>query len=80
MYIYISIITVFILYYFYKIGKQAKLEENFEVYEQQPFNYLKTGSTPLGFYKKQVCRKPYRYPYTFHQSYPLPHMTYYENL
>jgi hypothetical protein len=32
----------------------------------------------LTFYQYPIYRKPYMYPYQFYQSYPSPHMTYYE--
>jgi hypothetical protein len=48
------------------------------MYKQKPLNYIKTGSTPLGFYERPRYRKPYRYPFQFEKSYPIRHMSYHE--
>ena len=54
--------------------------EGWANYERKPFNYLTTGSTPLNYYRKDLYRLPYRYPFTFQKSYPLPNQSYYDLL
>lgn len=53
--------------------KKLKKVENWEMYRQKPYGYVKTGSAPLAFYERPRYRKPYRYPFTFDQEYPTPH-------
>ena len=53
--------------------------ENFQSYIQNPYNYIKTGADPLTFYSLPRYRKPYRFPFKFHKSYPYPHLSPYEN-
>ena len=50
--------------------------EDFSEYKLPPYNYLKTGSDPLHFYRRDRYRKPYRYPFRFFSSYPSPYLTY----
>ena len=69
----VILIVVFILICFFKPGAL----ENWEVYKQKPFDYVKTGSEPLTFYERPRYRKPYRYPVTFDQSYPTPHKSHF---
>ena len=51
--------------------------ENYEMYKQKPFGYIKTGSKSLNFYERPRFRKPYRYPFTFTQTYPIPHKSHF---
>ena len=51
--------------------------ENYEMYRQKPYGYVKTGTAPLAFYERPRYRKPYRYPVTFDQSYPTPHKSHF---
>ena len=53
--------------------KKIKNVENWEMYKQKPLGYIKTGSNNLSFYERPRYRKPYRYPFTYDQSYPTPH-------
>ena len=53
--------------------RKLKKVENWEMYRQKPYGYVKTGSAPLSFYERPRYRKPYRYPFTFDQEYPTPH-------
>ena len=53
--------------------RKLKKVENWEMYRQKPYGYVKTGSVPLSFYERPRYRKPYRYPFTFDQEYPTPH-------
>ena len=48
--------------------------EKWEVYKQKPFNYMTTGVDPLYYKQVPTYRLPYRYPFTFFQSFPVPHM------
>lgn len=57
-----------------------KNQEGWANYERKPLDYLTTGSTPLNYYRKDLYRLPYRYPFTFQKSYPLPNQSYYELL
>lgn len=52
------------------------LKEKWENYMRTPFNYLSTGATPIDFYRKDLYRKPFDYPYKFFKSYPVPSMQY----
>jgi hypothetical protein len=52
------------------------LKEKWENYMRTPFNYLDTGATPINFYRKDLYRKPFDYPYKFFKSYPVPCMQY----
>ena len=68
----VILIVCFILICFFKPGAL----ENWEVYKQKPYNFVKTGSSPLTFYPRPRYRKPYRYPFQFRKSYPIDHMSY----
>lgn len=57
-----------------KTNKEIK--EEWTNYVQSPFDYAKTGSDPINFYIKPAYRKPYRYPFKFHSSYPYDHYRY----
>ncbi len=57
-------------------SNQIDLKEKWENYIRTPFNYVDTGSTPMDFYRKDLYRLPYDYPYTFFKSYPIPSMQY----
>ena len=52
-------------------------KEAFTTYTQNPFKYQKIGTSPLNYYPKPRYRLPYRYPYTFHSSYPTNHATFF---
>lgn len=83
LYLLIVVIGVIIIWYFANkdtISLNGETKEDFEVYKQKPFDYIETGSTPMGFYRKDAYRLPYRFPYQFAQSYPFPHMTFWKNL
>ncbi len=68
----IAIVIYFI--YQYKIVK-----EGFETYKRNPYDYYETGASPMNFYEFITYRKPYMYPQQFYKSYPLPHLSYYED-
>ena len=51
--------------------------ETWQDYTLKPYNYIKSGSDPLYFYRYDRYRRPYRDGFKFYQTYPIPHMTYY---
>jgi hypothetical protein len=53
--------------------------EHFGVYKRNPFDNYEDGQTPFNFYEFPIYRKPYMYPQQFYKSYPLPHLSYYED-
>lgn len=55
------------------LERKFKKIENWEMYKQKPYGFIKTGSGPLSFYERPRYRKPYRYPVTHQQSYPTQH-------
>ena len=57
---------------------KPSLLENWEIYKQLPYEHIKTGSKPLNYYVKTRFRKPYRYPFQFYKSYPVPHLSHLE--
>ena len=71
----ILIIIIVILIITIKNNK-CDLKEKWENYMRSPFNYLSTGATPIDFYRKDLYRKPFDYPYKFFKSYPVPCMQY----
>jgi len=61
----------------YCINKdKLNIQENWEAYQQTPLNYIKSGSSPLAFYRRDRYRKPYRYPLKHYDSSPYPNMSY----
>jgi len=50
--------------------------EHWQDYMTLPFDYISTGSSPISFYRKDLYREPYDYPYKFFTSYPVPSMQY----
>jgi len=69
----IVIILIFIIFA-YSICMSVK--ESWQNYDTLPFDYISTGSNPMNFYRNDLYRKPYNYPFKFYQSYPLPSMQY----
>jgi len=71
------VITFIILFFVYNLTylwRKPTMEEKWQNYMEAPFDYMETGSNPLNFYRKDQYRKPYRWPFKFYQSYPLPAM------
>ena len=68
--IFIIFITIFLL--------SLNIKENWTTYEQQPYDYYLTGSSPLGFYRRDRYRKPYRYPFKFNTTYPIKYSSFLE--
>ena len=59
------------------LERKIRNVENYDMYRQKPYGYVKIGAEPLVFYERPRYRKPYRYPVTFDQSYPTPHKSHY---
>lgn len=71
----ISIIIIIIIIGIY-LNKNRRIE-NWEIYHRLPHNYVETGSKPINFYRRDIYRKPYRYPVTFTKNYPIVHESHY---
>ena len=56
----------------------SQYSEHYATYTMRPYNYIKTGTDPLFFYRRDRFRKPYNYPIQFYKSYPTPHMSYFD--
>ena len=52
---------------------KLKYFENWVDYVQLPYKYVKEGSDPIHYYRRDRFRKPYRYGTKFQQSYPYSH-------
>jgi len=61
-------------------NKSCDIKEKWQNYMRSPFNFIGTGANPIDFYRKDLYRFPYDYPYTFFKSYPVPCMQYHELL
>ena len=72
----IMIIFLFITNVYYNLNLD-KTKEDWQNYMELPFDFIGTGSNPINFYRKDIYRLPYDYPYKFYQSYPLPSMQHY---
>ena len=70
-------ISIIILIGIYLNKNKNKKIENWEIYHRLPHNYIETGSTPINFYRRDMYRKPYRYPVTFTKNYPIVHESHY---
>ena len=57
-------------------NNKVDLKEKWENYMRTPYNYISTGATPIDFYRKDLYRRPFDYPYKFFKSYPVPSMQY----
>ena len=72
---YIVILFSLTLIFLFALNKMVYVKEQFANYIKGPFHDVTTGSTPLNFYRKCLYRKPYRYPFKYQSSYPLPHLS-----
>ncbi len=71
------ILIIIIVILIITCGKNnVDLKEKWENYMRTPFNYISTGATPIDFYRKDLYRKPFDYPFKFFKSYPVPSMQY----
>ena len=57
-------------------NNKCDLKEKWQNYMRTPYNYISTGATPIDFYRKDLYRKPFDYPFKFFKSYPVPSMQY----
>ena len=67
-------IIIFALICLSYLWRRPSMTEQWQNYMEAPFDFLETGSNPLNFYRKDKYREPYRWPFKFNQSYPLPSM------
>ena len=70
---YMAIIVIVIIFIFL-YRRENIIQENWEIYKQKQYDYVKTGSDPLNFYVRNRYRKPYRFPYQFEKTAPFKHM------
>lgn len=49
------------------------VNEDYQNYIQLPFGYMKSGTSPLSFYRRCIYRLPYNWPHVHYKSYPQPH-------
>lgn len=69
--IFLVIIVLLFLYH-----RSDDLNEGWQSYTMDPFGYVTTGSSPPSYYRHDIYRLPYNYPFTFHNSYPHHHESY----
>lgn len=69
--IFIILIIIFLLICL----QNPSVLENWEVYKQKNYKHIRTGRIPLKFYTHNHYRKPYRHPFQFIKSYPIPHLS-----
>ena len=72
----IVLIIFVILWLIIYFANNYDLFEGWVPYSQEPYEYIKTGSSPLTFYMRNRYKKPYRYPYQYYKSYPVPNLSY----
>ena len=70
----ILFIIIFALICLSYLWRKPSMQEQWQNYMSAPYDFLETGSNPLNFYRKDKYREPYRWPFKFFQSYPLPSM------
>lgn len=70
------LILLAVLYAFNKksLSSMSLTGEPFQDYKLCPYGEVYSGSDPLYFYNYDRYRKPYRWPFKYHSSYPYPHM------
>jgi len=73
--LYRSLIIIAVILAVIWYGHRA-IREGWVTYVRSPYNEMESGTDPIQTYRRDRYRKPYRYPYTFYQSYPYPHMRY----
>ena len=62
-----------ILFVAYCIYCKFNVKEGWVDYTQEPYKYVKEGSDPIHYYRRDRYRKPYRDGFKFNQSYPYQH-------
>ena len=64
-----KLVIIVVLTLFFVIGLyRIFFVERWQNYERKPFGRVSTGSNPLGFYKRNAYRKPYRYPLRYEKT------------
>jgi hypothetical protein len=53
--------------------------KGWDVYTQTPLLNWRSAPKKTVFYEKTLYRKPYRYPFQYFSSYPVPHMSFFQN-
>jgi len=53
--------------------------KGWDLYTQSPYYEWKTHPRKAVFYEKPLYRKPYRYPFKYISSYPIPHLAPFKN-
>jgi len=64
--------VLFVLFAAYYFGK-FNVKEGWVDYIQKPYKYVREGSDPIHYYRRDRYRKPYRHGFTFNQTYPYQH-------
>ena len=76
-FLYLVILIIIIIILMMTCGtNEIDLKEKWENYMRSPYDYISTGATPMDFYRKDLYRKPFDYPFKFFKSYPVPCMQY----
>jgi hypothetical protein len=65
--------------YHYHGGSMTGVKEGFETYKRNPYGFYESGASHLNFYEFPTYRKPFMYPQQFYKSYPVPHLSYFED-
>jgi hypothetical protein len=52
--------------------------KGWDIYTQAPFYFWKSHPKNPVFYEKPLYRKPYRFPFGYDSSYPIPHFNHFE--
>lgn len=70
----IFILAIIVIAYIILCANMGKLMiETWENYKQLQYGNISTGTNPLTFYRRDVYRKPYRYPVCNPVNYPTEH-------
>ena len=62
-----------IIYCLYCLYCRFNVKENWVDYTLFPYGYVKSGSDPVNYYRRDRYRQPYRNGFKFIQSYPFTH-------
>ncbi len=67
------------IYYYHGGSMIGGVKEGFETYKRNPYGFYESGASHLNFYEFPTYRKPFMYPQQFYKSYPVPHLSYFED-
>ena len=73
----ITILLLLLIIILLSVVYNQKYREGWQSYNQTPYNYVKTGSSPLNFYVRNRYKKPFRHPYKFKKSFQIFHYFFY---